>query len=120
MASDTTDPAKFGCEPPPERLTPARRRELRAIAHHLRPAVIVASWPSAAAAAELDRALRDHEIVKVRVNLGDRKGRERACDAIATETSAQVVQRIGKIAVLYRPNPDAKPSLSNLRRFGDG
>lgn len=120
MPSDTTDPPEFGRAAASEPLTAARRRELRAVAHHLRPAVIVASEPSASALAEVDRALRDHEIIKVRVNVGDRKGRERAADAVARETSAHLVQRIGKIVVLYRPNPEAKPELSNLKRFGGG
>lgn len=120
MPSDTTDSPKFGGAAPPDRLTTVRRRELRAIAHHLRPAVIVASAESASAVAEVDRALRDHEIIKIRVNITDRKCRESAGDTIARETSAQVVQRIGKIVVLYRANPEAKPALSNLKRFGDG
>lgn len=87
-------------------------KEMRAIAHHLKPIVTLGAEPSESAFAELDRALDDHEIVKVRVNISDRKERRHAIEAIAAAAKAVEVQRIGRIVVLYRANPDAKPELS--------
>ena len=54
---------------------------------------------------ETDRALRDHELIKVRVNNGEREDRNQACEALAKSCEAEIVQKIGKVAVLYRSNP---------------
>lgn len=89
-------------------------KEMRAIAHHLNPTVTLGAEPSESALAELDRALGDHELIKVRVNIADREVRARTIDDVATAAGAQEVQRIGKVVVLYRANPDAKPGLSNV------
>jgi len=60
--------------------------------------------------AELDRALKDHELVKVRARVGDRELRDQVLDELAASTGAELVQRIGHVALYYRPNPD-KPGI---------
>jgi RNA-binding protein len=50
--------------------------------------------------------LRAHELIKVRVTAADRDEREEICDEIAARTGAAAVQRVGKVLVLWRPNPD--------------
>lgn len=95
------------------------RKRLRQIAHHLDPVVTVGDHGlSDSLIAETERALVDHELIKVRLHGSDREERARAADALATACKAEIVQSIGKILVLYRRNPDAKPRLSNLARFG--
>lgn len=54
---------------------------------------------------ELDRALTDHELVKVSARIGAREARDAALDALAVRTGSTLVQRIGNIGVLYRPRP---------------
>ena len=94
-------------------------KQLRAIAHHLQPIVTIGAGSIAGGAgAELNRALEDHELVKVRFDIADRQERRRAIDALAAGADASVVQRIGKVATLYRRNPHAKPALSNAGRSG--
>ena len=56
--------------------------------------------------AELDRALQDHELVKVRARVGERKTRDQILDELARATGAELVQRIGHVALYYRPRPD--------------
>lgn len=56
--------------------------------------------------AELDIALGHHELVKIKVAIGDRAERESATTALATHCGATVVQRIGQTAALYRQNPN--------------
>ena len=93
-------------------------KQLRAIAHHLRPVVTIGDAGIAAnAARELDRTLADHELVKVRLNIVDRTARTAAIGELCSGAGATLVQRIGKIAVLYRHNPEAKPALSNVARY---
>ena len=46
----------------------------------------------------------------------DREDRNEMIDALIAACQAEAVQKIGKIVVLYRHNPEAKPELSNLGR----
>ncbi len=58
--------------------------------------------------AELDRALTDHELVKVRARVADRDERDAVVMQLARATGAELVQRVGHVALLYRANPDRK------------
>lgn len=94
------------------------RRELKRIAHHLDPVILVGDQGvSDAVIAETERALADHELIKVRIHAADRDARRELGEALATACSAAVVQSIGKVAVLFRKNPEPNPKLSNLTRF---
>jgi len=96
------------------------RRKLRRIAHHLDPVVLVGEHGvSESVVAETRRALDDHELIKVRLHAGDRGTRQAMTQALARACDADVVQRIGRIAVLFRPNPGANQKLSNLSRFAE-
>jgi putative YhbY family RNA-binding protein len=89
-------------------LSPARRRELKARAHALNPVVLVGgSGVSERVIAEIDRSLKSHELVKVRVNDADRSMREAMLEEICRRTGAQAVQHIGKTLVLFRENIEA-------------
>ncbi len=51
---------------------------------------------------ELDRALTDHELVKVSARVGERDVRNAALATLAARTSAELVQRVGHVGVFYR------------------
>ena len=51
-------------------------------------------------------ALEAHELIKVRVSIADRGEREQIGGTLAVATGAALVQRVGKIIVLWRPRPD--------------
>jgi len=55
-----------------------------------------------AVVSELDRALTDHELVKVSARVGDRASRDSALETLAVRTSAALVQRVGHVGVFYR------------------
>jgi RNA-binding protein len=98
-------------------LSPAERQKLKGLAHKLDPVVIVAGdGLSAAVIAEIDRSLKSHELIKVRVN-ADRGEREAMLEEICAKTGAQPVQHIGKILVLFRDKSaglvDSSPSRSS-------
>lgn len=83
-----------------------QRRALRARAHHLNPVVSVgAAGVSDGVLAELDIALDEHELVKIRITADDREQRKMLIDTLCTGTNAELIQRIGHIAVLYRKRP---------------
>ena len=96
-------------------------RQLRRIAHHLDPVIIIGEQGlSDGVLAETNRALSDHELIKVKVASTDRAERTAVAAQLADKLEAEVVQRIGKIVVLFRANPKANPKLSNLHRAGGG
>jgi len=94
-----------------------QRKRLRQIAHRLDPIVVVGDRGlSESVVGETERALDDHELVKVRVNIADRVARKACNRELAERCHADVVQEIGKVIVLYRENRDADPKLSNVLR----
>src|SRR5439155_4562557 len=91
-------------------LSPSRRRELKARAHALDPVVLIGgAGLSSAVLAEIDRGLKRHELIKVRVPGADRSEREAILEEICRRTEAQAVQHIGKVLVLFRENPEPSP-----------
>jgi len=90
-------------------LTPAELSALRARAHSLRPVVAIGnSGLTAAVLAEIDRSLKAHELIKVRVQGVDRAAREALSARICLELGAAPVQHIGSILVIFRENPQAE------------
>ncbi|MCD1631544.1 ribosome assembly RNA-binding protein YhbY [Marinobacter shengliensis] len=98
-------------------LSPEQRREYRAIAHNLKPVIIVGDKGlSEGLQDELERALNDHELIKIKVATTDREARQEAIQALCESSGAELVQTIGKIAVILRRAKKPNPKLSNLLR----
>ncbi|QEA38557.1 ribosome assembly RNA-binding protein YhbY [Pistricoccus aurantiacus] len=99
-------------------LSQAQKKALRGIGHHLDPVVMVSeNGVSEGVLAELDRALSDHELIKVKLAITEREARAEVLDKLLAESGAELVQTIGKVALLYRHNARANPKLSNIKRF---
>ena len=95
----------------PAALTNVQIKHLRRLAHARKPVVMVGqAGVSPAVIAELDLALTAHELIKVKLKVGDRGAREAAAADICAELQAACVSQIGNIAVLFRRNPE-KPSI---------
>lgn len=91
----------------PLNLDVATRRALKKQAHHLKPVVMTgAAGLSEPVLAELDRALFDHELVKIKLANDDKRARRAEVVAACARLDAACVQQIGRTATLYRPNPD--------------
>ena len=85
-------------------LTPAQNRFLRGMAHDLKALLqIGGKGVTPAFLAELDEVLERHELVKVKVAAEDREAREAMVDELVRTSGGALVQRIGHVAVLYRP-----------------
>jgi RNA-binding protein len=94
-------------------LSPVEKRKLRQSAHHLKPVVLIGQHGlTAAVMAEIERALFDHELIKVRFRGHDRAARTEEVGRVATELAADVVATIGGTVVLYRENPEEKRTRS--------
>jgi RNA-binding protein len=99
-------------------LTSKEKRRLRQVAHHLHPVVMIAErGVTDGLLEETRRALNDHEIIKAKVNVADRTLRREIGEALCAQSGSEIVQVIGKVWVLYRPNPHADPHLSNVARY---
>ncbi len=87
-------------------MNPAQRRALRAAAHHLNPVVSISQkglTPSVLA--EIDRCLKAHELIKLRLYGIEREDREALFTEICTALACVAVQHIGNLLVLWRENP---------------
>ncbi len=98
-------------------LTAARKKEFRALGHKLKPVVTLAERGlEDGVLAELNRALDDHELIKVKLAVSEREDRQALLQQLHALPRLEVVQSVGKIALLYRPNKNPNPKLSNLLR----
>ena len=98
-------------------LSNEQKKAYRAIGHTLNPIVTIASKGlTEAVLEEIGRALDDHELIKIKVAVGDREVKKVVIKALVEQTGAELVQQIGNTALLLRRNPKAKANLSNLRR----
>jgi putative YhbY family RNA-binding protein len=98
-------------------LTPEQRRALRAAAHHLHPLVTVAGKGlSESVLKEIDRSLKAHELIKIKLQGIERDDREALLTEICEQIDCAPVQHIGNILVLWREKPaDEKPAVAPRR-----
>ncbi len=93
-------------------------KQLRAIGHKLKPIVIVAAKGlTEGVMAEIERALSDHELIKVKVAVGGKTDRDAVAEEICAGTGAELVQSTGGMLLLLRRSAQPDPRLSNLLRF---
>lgn len=98
-------------------LTPEQKKQLRTIGHKLNPIVTVAGKGlTENIQLEVDRALEDHELIKVKFVVGDRDVKKTLIRELCDIVEATLVQEIGNIALLYRKALEPNPKLSNLLR----
>ncbi|EPJ93608.1 MULTISPECIES: ribosome assembly RNA-binding protein YhbY [Pseudomonas] len=99
-------------------LTQEQKKQYKSIGHHLKPVLTVAdNGLTEGVLAELERALGDHELIKIKVNILDRESRLEAVAQMCKAGKAELVQVIGKMALLYRKNVNVNKQLSNIHRF---
>lgn len=86
-------------------------RHLRGLGHHLDPIVQVGKeGVTEGLVAAASRALRDHELVKVRVASEAPEDRKETAAALALAAGAELVQVIGRTFLIYKRNPK-KPKI---------
>lgn len=98
-------------------LSNARKKQLRSIAHNLNPIIMIAEKGiTETIEKELERALEDHELIKIKININDPAIRKTIASELCVKHKADLVQSIGKVAVICRHAKKPKPKLSNLLR----
>jgi len=77
---------------------------LRGKGQQLKPVVRIGqAGLSKAVMDELESALEHHELLKVKIAAADREARDLIVEKICRDSGASLVQRIGNMALLYRP-----------------
>lgn len=66
---------------------------------------------TAAVFSEINQALDHHELIKIKLRVGEKSDRRAALENICTETGAEAVQEIGQIAVIFKPAKEPKIKL---------
>lgn len=93
------------------------KKRLRSIGHKLKPVVTVAGKGyTETVRQEINRALGDHELIKVSIRVGSREAKAAVTAQICESCGAELVQGIGNIILIYRPVAKPNPRLSNLLR----
>ena len=92
-------------------LTESQKKFLRGLGHQLKPVIMIGdAGLTDAVMKELLATLEHHELIKVRVRVGDRSARDAIIDQICNDATASLVTRIGNVALIYQRN-DEKPGI---------
>ena len=97
-------------------LNETQKKRLKGIAHGLKPVVMVGQHGlKETILNELEIALEHHQLIKVKISVGDREARDALLAAIMEHVSeATLLQQIGNIAILYQRNPKRPSLLSTI------
>ncbi len=87
-------------------LTSKQRAKLSSLANDMHPIVFLGKAGAVDGVSEaLDKALSDHELIKLR--FVDFKGeRKELANELASKAGADLVRVIGHVAIMYRQNPN--------------
>jgi RNA-binding protein len=98
-------------------LSNSDKKRLRRIGHDLAPVVTVAGKGlTENVLAEVVRALNDHELIKVKISVGDREAKRTISSDLCQQCNAELVQAIGHTVLLFKKADRPDPRLSNLLR----
>lgn len=96
------------------------KKQFRAIGHHLKPVLMLGDGgASEGVMEELEKRLSDHELIKVKISASTREARTELIGQLCNNSNAQLIQRIGNMALLYRAARKPNPKLSNILRHQD-
>ncbi len=83
----------------------ARKKQLKAQAHSLKPVIIVGqSGLTDAVLKEIEITLNTHELIKIKIR-AEKQERIQIRDQIVTDTQSELIQTIGQIIVIFRLKP---------------
>lgn len=86
-------------------LNQQNRKKLKALAHSLKPVVIIGQQGlKETIHNEIELALDFHQLIKVKISGADKEARTVLADTLSQKHNAYHVQTIGNIIILYRQN----------------
>lgn len=85
----------------------SQKKFLRQSAHHLKPVIWVGQHGlTESVINEIEQALERHELIKIKLRVGEREERDASITEICEKTSAENIQRVGNILTLYKRNEE--------------
>jgi len=88
-------------------LTESQKKFLRGLGHQLKPVVLIGeAGLTDAVLNEFLSTIDHHELIKVRIRVGDRDTRDAIIEEMCRKGAAELVTRIGNVALVYRRNND--------------
>ena len=95
----------------PTALNGRQKRFLRALGHHLEPVVFVGrEGITPPVVTSTGKALTARELIKVKLGKNCPVTKQEAARLLSEHTRATLVQLIGRMVLLYRPNRDLSPA----------
>lgn len=89
-------------------LTKSQKQALLQRAHHLQPIVMIGGKGlTNQVQQEIHIGLEKHELIKIKLPSGERSVRKQMIDDIVQEQTAELIQSIGRVIVIYRKNDKA-------------
>ncbi|MEM9404110.1 MAG: ribosome assembly RNA-binding protein YhbY, partial [Pseudomonadota bacterium] len=99
--------ARCSCYTPQMALKESQKKFLRGMGHQLKPVITVGgAGLTDTVQKEFDSSIAHHELIKVRIRVGDRESRDDIIEQLCTVSGAELVTRIGNVALFYRQNPE--------------
>src|SRR5690606_15278496 len=81
-------------------LSQEQKKQFKSIGHHLKPVLTIAdNGLSEGVMAELERALADHELIKIQLRVAERDDRHALVEELCRSAGCELVQSIGKVAL---------------------
>lgn len=88
-------------------LSQAQLRHLRGLGHKLKPVVTVGGKGlTENVIEEVDLSVAHHELMKIKLNVGDRELRDEMIEQLCNQLGLRLIQRVGNTALVFRRNPD--------------
>ena len=88
-------------------LNKSQKKYLKSLAHGLDPVIWIGQKGlSENVYSEINTALNHHELIKIKLRVGNRELRNKIIEDVCEQTGAEYVQRIGNVASLFRQNND--------------
>ena len=89
------------------KLTESQKKFLRGLGHELKPVIMIGdAGLTDSVLSEFCSSIEHHELIKVRVRVGDRDTRDSIISELCEKGSAELVTRIGNVALVYRRNDE--------------
>jgi len=93
------------------KLSESQKKFLRGLGHQLKPVIMIAdAGLSDSLLNEFCSTIEHHELIKIRVRASDQETRDSIICDLCNKGSAELVTRIGNVALVYRRN-DEKPQI---------
>lgn len=98
-------------------LDTSKIKQFKGIGHKLNPVVIIGdNGVTEGVINELERALADHELIKIKIASQDREQRKAILEQAQKAVKFETIQKTGKTALIYKAAKEPNAKLSNLHR----